>query len=59
MTLTYTNGSMSTIFTFVSLIAPSNSPIVTGKTELTLSLEFVARMSSTTKEIAVTSDATP
>lgn len=59
MTLTYTNGSVSTIFTFISLIAPSNSPIVTGKTEITLSLEFVARMSSTTKEIVVTSDATP
>lgn len=59
MTLTYTNGSLSTLFTFISLIAPSNSPVITGKTEVTLSLEFVARKSSTTAEIAVTSDATP
>lgn len=59
MTLTYTNGSLSTLFTFVSLIAPSNSPVITGKTEVTLSLEFVARKSGATAEIAVTSDATP
>lgn len=55
-TLVFTNGNMSTTFTFATLQVPAQSPQVGGKQEIPLTLEMTARMSSTTKEIVVTHD---
>jgi hypothetical protein len=57
-TLVLTNGAMSTTFTFGKLQVPSISPSVGGKTEVSLRLEMVARMTSTTRELVVTHDST-
>jgi hypothetical protein len=57
-TITLTNGNMSTLFTFANLQSPDNSPTIRGKTETHLMLDMIARMSSTTRELVVTSDST-
>lgn len=46
----------STTFSFASLQVPDNSPNAPGMSEILLSLEGVARMSGTTKELIVTHD---
>ena len=55
-TLVLTNGGYSTTFTFARLQAPDNSPVVPGRSEITLAVQSIARMNSTTKELAVTHD---
>jgi len=57
-TLVLTNGNMSTTMTFATIQFPDNSPTITGKDEIPLELEGIARMSSTTKELVVTHDST-
>lgn len=55
-TLVLTNSGYSTTFTFGKLQVPDRSPLVTGKSEIFLDLEMVARMTSTTRELVVTHD---
>lgn len=55
-TLTFTNGGLSTSFAFGTLQAPANSPTVRGKTEIDITLDLVARMTGSTRELVVTSD---
>lgn len=57
-TFALTNGTISTSFAFANLVAPSEGAVIPGKTELDLQLQFIARSSSTTKEIVVTNDST-
>lgn len=57
-TLALTNGTISTSFAFANLVAPSEGAVIPGKTELDLTVQFIARTSSTTKELIVTSDST-
>jgi hypothetical protein len=57
-TIKYTNGDISTLFTFGILQTPDNSPTVPGKSEITLPLAMVARKSGTTEALVVTNDAT-
>lgn len=57
-TAVYTNGGMSTTFTFGRLQVPARSPSVTGKNEIPLVLDMVARMVTTTRELVVTHDST-
>ena len=54
--LVFTNGGMSTTFTFATLQVPDVSPIVGGKQEIPLVLEMTARMSGSTRELVVTHD---
>lgn len=58
-TVTYTNGGVSTLFTFGILQGPPRSPVVQGKREIPLRLELVARMSGSTRELVVTHDSAP
>lgn len=55
-TVTLTNGNLSTQFAFAGLVAPANSPFVRGKTEIDITLDFMAVMSGATKELIVTND---
>jgi hypothetical protein len=55
-TITLTNSTLSTLFTFANLQAPDNSPVIRGKTEIDVIVDAVARMSSTTRELRVTHD---
>lgn len=52
--LVITNGSLSTTFTFGKIQFPAMSPVVAGKQEIPLTLEGIARMTSTTRELVVT-----
>ncbi len=52
----YTNGNMSTAFTFGVAQFPDTSPVVNARGEITLPLAGVARMTGSTKELAVTHD---
>jgi len=52
----YTNGGMSTTFTFANLKAPAVSPDVSGKGEIPLSLSFIAYKSGSTECLVITSD---
>lgn len=58
-TLVWTNGNTSTTFTFATLQVADQSPVISGKAEIDLVTEGVARMSSTTRELVVTHDSTP
>jgi hypothetical protein len=49
-----TMGSLSTTFAFACIQAPRKTPIITGKTESTFTLNATARGLSTTKELIVT-----
>jgi hypothetical protein len=53
-TLTFTNGSLSTTFSFASLQAAARSPVVPGKQEIPLTLEMIARKTNDTDELIVT-----
>lgn len=57
-TLVFTNGQMSTTFTFATLQVPAKSPVISGRGEIIMPLEMTARMASTTREIVVTHDST-
>ena len=54
--LVFTNGGMSTTFTFATLQVPDLSPVVGGKQEIPLVLEMTARMLGSTRELVVTHD---
>lgn len=54
--LVFTNGNMSTTFTFGLLQVPSDDPTIPGKSEITQKLTMTARMTSTTRELVVTHD---
>lgn len=52
----YTNGGMSTTFTFANLKVPDRSPVVGGKNEIPLELEMMAYKSGSTENLIVTHD---
>ena len=54
--LVFTNSGLSTTFTFANLQPPQDTPVVTGKTEITMELTHVARRSGATLELVITSD---
>jgi len=56
--LAFTNGGRSVTFTYGKLQFPDNSPVVAGKEEIPLTLDGIARMTSTTRELVVTNDST-
>jgi len=56
--LVFTNGGYSTTFAFAALQVPPEDPVIPGKSEILLTLNMVARMAGTTKELVVTHDAT-
>lgn len=54
-TMTWTNGSLSTLFTFANVKAPSETPITPGRAgERTCSVRMMAYMSGATRELVVT-----
>lgn len=53
---TYAHSGCSTVFTFGKLQIPDNTPTVSGKTEIVHSLDMVARMNGSTRELVVTND---
>jgi hypothetical protein len=53
-TLVFTNGSYSTTFTMAGLQWADTTPVVKGKQEIPLFLDFQARMKGTDREIVVT-----
>jgi len=55
-TLVFTNGNVSTTFSFAALQAPNKTPTVTGKGEIPINLEMTARKSGSTNEIVITND---
>lgn len=57
-TLALTTGNYGCSFTFGTLQVPRESPSNSGKGEIPLVLDMIARMTGTTKEIAVTLDST-
>jgi hypothetical protein len=57
-TLTLTNGGQSTLFTFGALDTPAETPSITGKDELTQTLNMTAYKSGSTPELAITHDST-
>lgn len=57
-TLVITNGTVSITFTFGTLQAPTITPIVTGKREIDLQMQFSARKVSTTEALVCTIDST-
>lgn len=59
-TLSYAYNNYSLSFALANLQVPSNTPEVGGRgQEITLKIEGMARMASTTKELVVTLDSTP
>jgi hypothetical protein len=54
----FENGNMSLRFDFASLKGPDQSPVVTGKNEIVLRHDFMARSSASTLELEVTNDST-
>ena len=57
-TVVYTQAAMALTFNFANLKAPTVSPDVSGKSEITSSYSFVAYKSSTTENLVVTNDST-
>lgn len=57
-TLAITNSTVSITFTFGSLQTPVITPIVTGKQEIDLQLQFSARKASSTASLSVDIDST-
>lgn len=52
--LVQATATNKTLFTFGNLVAPSEGPVIPGKTELDLTMQFIARSSGATKELVVT-----
>jgi hypothetical protein len=52
--ITFTNGSYSLKFEFASLDGPQISPIVQGKQEIVLRMDYIARASGDCKEVLIT-----
>lgn len=57
-TIVITNGTVSITFTFGTLQAPTIVPIVTGKREIDLQMQFAARSVSSTPALSCTIDST-
>jgi len=57
-TLVFTNGNISTTFTFANLTNNYRSSVIGGKSEINSTLEYVARDSGATKALVVTHDST-
>ena len=57
--LALTNGAVSITFAFGALQAPTITPIVTGKREIDLQMDYAARKVSSTSSLTVTIDSTP
>jgi hypothetical protein len=57
-TLTFTNSTVSTLFTFASLVKDPETPTIPGKKEITQHTRYVAYETDAAKELVVTSDAT-
>jgi hypothetical protein len=49
-------SGISTTFNFGALQAPANSPVVRGKTEIDLIVDFTARSVGVTRELSITND---
>jgi hypothetical protein len=58
-TLAITNGTVSITFTFGTLQAPTVTPVISGKREIDLRMEFSARSVSSTNSLVVSIDSTP
>jgi hypothetical protein len=54
----FVNDNMSLRFDFGSLKGPEQTPVVTGKNEIVLRNDYIARSSSTTLELSITNDST-
>lgn len=54
--LVFTNSGYSTTFTLGTVQFPDMSPVISGKDEIPLSLEGIARMTGSTRELVVTHD---
>lgn len=54
--IVYTNGGLSTTFTFGKLQVPNDDPVVQGKTNVPLTLNMTARKDGATDELVVTND---
>lgn len=57
--MTWTNGGLNTIWTFGNLKAPANGPVIVGKMEGDLLVEFESRKSGSTPVLAVNNDSVP
>lgn len=58
-TLTFTNSTVSTLFTFGTLQSPSKDPEVAGKGPVQYDLSMIAKKTGSTAELVVTNDSTP
>jgi hypothetical protein len=58
-TVVFTNGNYSITFTLPALQVPAQSPVVGGRNEIMMPLQFTARKSGSTAELTVTNDSTP
>lgn len=56
---TFTNSTLSTVFTMPAVQFPKHSPNVGGKNEIYLPLAGIARKSGSTASLTVTNDSTP
>jgi hypothetical protein len=56
---TFTNSTLSTVFTMPAVQFPRRSPTVGGKSEIYLPLQGIARKSGSTASLTVTNDSTP
>jgi hypothetical protein len=57
--LDFFNGNLSTQFQCVKFQVPDRSPTIPGKDQVSLTVQGVARMSSTTRELVIVNDNTP
>lgn len=58
-TLTFTNGGLSLAFSMPALQNVTNTPVASGRGEVVLALQGIARKSGSTAELTVTNDSTP
>lgn len=58
VTATFTNSTLSTVFTMPAVQFPKQSPNVSGKNEIYLPLTGIARKSGSTASLTVTNDST-
>lgn len=56
--LVFTNGNRSLTFTYGKVQFPDNSPVIAGKGEIPLTLDGIARMTGSTRELVVVNDPT-
>ncbi len=58
-TATFTNGTVSMLFTFAALVFGKNSPVVDSRGEIWAPINAKAYKSGSTSELVVTNDSTP